>query len=124
MVLLYHSNTVYLMLQTPAELHTFATSDAEVLPLMHLILKESPKAPVDKVLHLLRGIRELDIVCTNESARGLKAGKHFPQEALAILCEAAKDDKNVNVVSAMLDAGTDVDSFHHDLSPLMCAAKP
>ena len=95
-----------MIFQTPEQLHTFTTSDAERLPLLHVILKESPKAPTETVLNFLHFVPDLDIVCSNMSANGLKAGKHFPQEALAILCEAAKSDKNVNVVRAMLDAGT------------------
>ena len=111
------------MLQTTDEIHTFTTSEADRLPLLHLILKESFEQPTEKLLAFLHGIPFLNDVCTKENSRGLKAGELYPDQAIKILCAACKNDCYSNIVNAFLEAGTNVDGCDTDLmTPLHCAA--
>ena len=100
---------------------------------MHLILRESfersvggnlqIKHPISKLLDFLRGIDSLVEVCRRTSSSNLRAGEQFSEQALAVLCAASESDRYVNVVNAMLEAGTGVSCCDQDLmTPLHHAA--
>ena len=93
-------------MQTPEEVHTFTTSCAERLPLLHLILRNSLEKPIQKVLQFLNNIPDLYKVSSNVSADGRKAGQYYKKQAQAILCEAVKSDNNLRTVLALINADT------------------
>ena len=114
-------------------MHTFSTSDADRLPLLHVILKESfeqsdsgnlaIKHPISMLLNFLCGIHFLDEVCTRTSSKNLRAGEEFSEQAFTVLTAASKSDDYANVVNAMLEAGAYVDRGDQDLmTPLHHAA--
>ena len=120
-------------MQRDSEIHTFTTADADRLPLLHIILKESfekatdgnlvIKHPVSKVLDFLYNIDFLDDICRNTSSSNLKAGQQFPEQALMTLCAASKNDRYADIVKAMLEAGTDINGVNDELmTPLHYAA--
>ena len=122
------------LLQTPDEIHTFSTLDADHLPLLHVILKESFKQsssghwvikhPISKLLNFLHGVYFLNDVSSEKSASGLKAGQQFCEQALTVTCEASKSDRHANIVIAMLEAGTGVNHADQNLmTPLHHAAE-
>ena len=111
------------ILQTPEKVHTFTTSCAERLPLLHLILKAYSKHPIQKVLEFLNDVPDLFKLSNNVSSDGRKAGQYYPKHAQTILCEAAKSDNNLRTVRALINAGTMVDDPNSDFSPLMPAAE-
>ena len=111
------------MLQTPEEVHTFTTSCADRLPLLHLILSDFSKHPVQKVLGFLNDLPDLYKVSSNVSADGRKAGQYYVKEAQTILCEAVKSNNHLSIVLALINADTMVDDPNSALSPLMCAAE-
>ena len=110
-------------MQTPEEVHTFTTSCAERLPLLHLILRNSLEKPIQKVLQFLNDIPDLYKVSSNVSADGRKAGQCYKKQAQAILCEAVKSDNNLRTVLAFINADTMVDDPESAFSPLMLAAQ-
>ena len=112
-----------LILQTPEETHTFTTSCAERLPLLHLILRDSSKQPISKVLGFLNNVPDLYKVSSNVSADGRKAGRYYAKQAQMIMCEAAKSNNHLSIVLALINADTEVDDPESALSPLMCAAE-
>ena len=109
-------------MQTPEDFHTFTTSCIERLPLLHLILRASPKQYIQKVLDFLKNIPDLYKVSNNVSSDGRKAGHYYATQAQTILCEAAKHDNNLRTVLALINADTMVDDPERDFSPLMLAA--
>ena len=112
-----------LVLQTPEEVHTFTTSCAERLPLLHLILRDSSEKPIQKVLHFLNNINDLYKMSSNVSADGRKAGQYYNKQAQTLLYEAAKSDNNLTIVLVLINADTLVDDPASTCSPLMCAAE-
>ena len=110
-------------MQTPEEVHTFTTSCAERLPLLHLILRDSVEKPISKVLQFLNNIPDLYEVSSNVSADGRKAGQYNKKQAQAVMCEAVKSDTNLRTVFALINADTMVDDPESDFSPLMIAAQ-
>ena len=112
-----------LILQTPEEVHTFTTSCAERLPLLHLILRDSSEKPIQKVLQFLNNIPDLFKMSSNVSADGRKAGQYYHKQAQTLLCEAAKNDDNLAIVLALINADTLVDDLESISSPLICAAE-
>ena len=112
-----------MILQTPEEVHTFTTSCTERLPILHLILRDSSKQPIQKVLSFLTDVPDLYKVSSNVSADGRKAGRYYAKQAQIILCEAAKSDNHLSIVLALINADTVVDDPNSALSPLMCAAE-
>ena len=97
-------------LQAPTEgLHNFVTSCAENLPFIHLVIRESSGKPIDRVLHFLHNVPDLDILSTKVCSLGKRAGERYPHLASTVLFEAAKYDKYNNIVCAMLNAGTQAD---------------
>ena len=110
-------------MQTPEEVHTFTTSCAERLPLLHLILRNSLEKPIQKVLQFLNNIPDLYKVSSNVSADGRKAGQYYKKQAQAILCEAVKSDNNLRTVLALVSADTSLDDPESAFSPLMLAAQ-
>ena len=111
------------ILQTPEEVHTFTTSCAERLPLLHLVLRAYSKHPIQKVLEFLNDVPDLFKLSSNVSSDGRKAGQYYPKQAQTILCEAAKSDSNLRTVLVLIKAGTMVDDYESDFSPLMPAAE-
>ena len=112
-----------MILQTREETYTFTTSCAERLPLLHLIIRDSSKQPIQKVLSFLNDVPDLYKVSSNVSANGRKAGRYYAKQAQIILCEAAKSDNHLSIVLALINADTVVDDPNSALSPLMCAAE-
>ena len=110
-------------MQTPEEVHTFVTSCAERLPLLHLILRNSLEKPIQKVLQFLNNIPDLYKVSSNVSADGRKAGQYYKKQAQAILCEGVKSDNNLRTVLALINADTSLDDPESAFSPLMLAAQ-
>ena len=112
-----------LVLQTPEEVHTFTTSCADRLPLLHLILRDSSEKPIQKVLHFLNNIPDLYKISSNVSGEGRKAGQYYSKQAQTLLYEAAKSDNNLTIVLVLINADTLVDDPASTCSPLMCAAE-
>ena len=110
-------------MQTPEEVSTFTTSCAERLPLLHLILRASPKQPIQKVLEFLTNVPDLFKLSSNVCSDGRTAGQYNRKQAQAILCEAAKSDSNLRTVLVLINADTMVDDPESGFSPLRLAAK-
>ena len=114
-------------LQAPTEgLHNFVTSCAENLPFIHLVIRESSGKPIDRFLHFLQNVPDLDILSTKVCSLGKRAGERYPHLASTVLFEAAKYDKYNNIVCAMLNAGTQADctfaAGSKGMTPLMHSA--
>ena len=90
---------------------------------MHLILRASSNQPIQKVLDFLNSIPDLFKVSSNVSSDGRRAGEYYAKQAQTILCEAAKNDRNLRTVLALINADTMVDDPESAVSPLMFAAE-
>ena len=91
--------------------------------MLHLILRDFPGKPIEKVLQFLNNIPELYKVSSNVSADGRKAGKYYQKQAQTLLYEATKSNTNLAIVLALINADTLVDDPDRASSPLMCAAQ-
>ena len=78
----------------------------ERLLLLHLIISESFELPVDKVLWFFNKIRFLHEMSYLEHYKGINAGVRYRDRAFELLCTA---NKHLSVVSAQINAGTEVD---------------
>ena len=114
--------TCILNLQCPTEdLKDFVTTDG--LPFIHFVLRESANNQIDKTVNFLHNVPDIELLCSVVNRDGHKAGHCFPDEAHKILCAGCRQGSMVTV-SAMLDAGAEIDRFDDNaLSPLMWAAK-
>ena len=110
-------------MQSLGDLQTFHTFDEERLPLLHMIIRESFELPVDGIVRLLHEIPFLDKVSRLEDYRGIKAGSLYPARAVELLCAACEDTKYLNVIGALVNAGTDVNGQDAEgMTPLNVAS--